>query len=53
MLPEQRLRMLSRVGKQIDFRTDFVVRSVDLMSSELSQSGPTYRTVVSAALRSG
>ena len=52
-LPEARLRALSRVGKQTDFRTDFIVRSVDLMSSELSQSGPTYRTLVSAALRSG
>lgn len=52
-LPEARMRALSRAGKQTDFRTDFVVRSVDLMSSELSQSGPTYRTVVSAALRSG
>ena len=46
-LPEERLRALSRVGKQTDFRTDFIVRSVDLMSSELSQSGPTYRTLVS------
>jgi 2'-5' RNA ligase len=52
-LPEARFRALSRVGKQTDFRTDFVVRSVDLMSSELSQSGPAYRTLVSAALRSG
>ena len=52
-LPEETLRQLSRVGKQTDFRTDFVVRSVDLMCSELSQSGPAYRTVVSAALRSG
>jgi 2'-5' RNA ligase len=51
VLPEARLRALSRVGKQTDFRTDFLVRSVDLMSSELSQSGPTYRTVVAAALR--
>ena len=52
-LPEPRLRALSRLGKHTDFRTDFIVRSVDLMSSELSQSGPTYRTLVSAALRSG
>lgn len=52
-LPEELLRQLSRVGKQTDFRTDFVVRSVDVMCSELSQSGPTYRTVVSAVLRSG
>jgi 2'-5' RNA ligase len=53
VLPEARLRALRRVGKQTEFRTDFVVRAVDLMSSELSQSGPTYRTVLSAALRSG
>ena len=52
-LPEARARTLSRVGKQTDFRTDFIVRSVDLMSSEPSQSGQTYRTLVSAALRSG
>jgi 2'-5' RNA ligase len=52
-LAEARMRALSRAGKQTDFRTDFVVRSVDLMSSELSQSGPTYRTLVSAVLRSG
>ena len=51
-LVEERLRKLSRVAKQVDYRTDFVVRSVDLMSSELSPSGPTYRTLVSAALRS-
>jgi 2'-5' RNA ligase len=51
-LPEERLRRLSRVAKQVDYRTDFVVRSVDLMRSELSPSGPTYRTLVSAALRS-
>ena len=52
-LPEERLRALSRAAKQTDYRTDFIVRSVDLMSSELSQSGPTYTTLVSAALRSG
>ena len=52
-LGEERLRRLSRVGKQTDFRTDFVVRTVDLMSSELCQSGPAYRTLMSAALRSG
>lgn len=52
-LPETRLRALSRAAKQTDYRTDFVVRSIDLMSSELSHSGPTYRTVMSAALRSG
>jgi 2'-5' RNA ligase len=51
-LSEDRLRMLSRLAKRVDYRDDFIVRSVDLMSSELSPSGPTYRTLVSAALRS-
>lgn len=52
-LAEERLRALSRAAKKVDYRSDFIVHAVDLMSSELSQSGPTYRTLVSAALRSG
>jgi RNA 2',3'-cyclic 3'-phosphodiesterase len=52
-LGEDRLRALARAGKQIDYRSDFIVRSIDLMRSELSQTGPTYTTLVSAALRSG
>jgi 2'-5' RNA ligase len=52
-LPEERLRALSRVAKQVDYRTDFVIHSIDLMSSELSRSGPEYTTLLSAALRSG
>lgn len=52
-LPEERLRALSRVAKQTDYRTECIVRSVDLMQSALSQSGPAYTTLVSAALRSG
>ena len=51
-LPEERLRALSRAGKRVDFRTECVVRSVDLMKSELSRTGPVYTTVMSAALRS-
>ncbi len=51
-LSEDRLRTLSRLAKRVDYRDDCIVRSVDLMSSELSPSGPTYRTLVSAALRS-
>jgi 2'-5' RNA ligase len=51
-LPEDRLRQLSRAAKQIDFQTECIVRSIDLMQSTLSSSGPTYTTLVSAALRS-
>ena len=51
-LPEERLRALSRVAKQTAYRTDFIVRSFDLMHSTLGPSGPTYSTVVSAVLRS-
>jgi RNA 2',3'-cyclic 3'-phosphodiesterase len=52
-LPEERLRVLSRVAKQTKYRTDFIVRSIDLMHSELGPGGPTYTTLVSAALRAG
>jgi RNA 2',3'-cyclic 3'-phosphodiesterase len=52
-LPEQRARVLSRQAKRTDYRTDFIVRSIDLMRSDLSAEGPTYTTLVSAALRSG
>jgi 2'-5' RNA ligase len=51
-LPEERLRVLSRAAKQMDFETEFLVRSVDLMRSELSTTGPAYTTLASAALRS-
>ncbi len=51
-LEEERLRELSRVAKQTEIRSEFLVRSIDLMQSELSQSGPAYTTLVSAALRS-
>ncbi len=51
-LPEDRLRALARIAKQTDYRTDFIVRSIDLMDSVLGSSGPAYTTLVSAALRS-
>jgi 2'-5' RNA ligase len=51
-LPNDRVRQLARAAKQIDFRTEFIVRSIDLMQSTLTAAGPTYTTLVSAALRS-
>jgi 2'-5' RNA ligase len=52
-LAEERARKLSREAKRADYRTDFIVRSIDLMRSDLSAEGPAYTTLVSAALRSG
>jgi 2'-5' RNA ligase len=52
-LPEDKARELSRLAKRADYRSDFIVRSVDLMRSDLLTDGPTYTTLVSAALRSG
>jgi 2'-5' RNA ligase len=52
-LAEERARLLARQAKRIDYRTDFIVRSLDLMRSDLSADGPAYTTLVSAALRSG
>jgi 2'-5' RNA ligase len=51
-LPEERLRALSRAAKHTDYQTDFIVRSIDLMRSELAAGGSQYTTLVSAALRS-
>lgn len=51
-LPEERLRLLSRAAKQTRYRTDFVVRSIDLMESTPGAGRSTYTTLVSAALRS-
>jgi 2'-5' RNA ligase len=51
-LPEERMRSLARVAKRTDYRTDFIVRSIDLMQSVLGPSGSTYTALVSAALRS-
>jgi 2'-5' RNA ligase len=52
-LSEEKARELSRLAKRTDYRTDFIVRSVDLMRSEPSPTGSMYTTLVSAALRSG
>lgn len=52
-LSDDRARELSRLAKRTDYRSDFIVRSVDLMRSDLSPLGSTYTTLVSAALRSG
>jgi 2'-5' RNA ligase len=52
-LAEERARQLAHIAKRTDYRTDFVVRSIDLMNSDLTAAGPTYTTLVSAALRSG
>lgn len=50
--PEQRLRELARAAKRTEYRDDFVVRSIDLMRSDLGPGGPAYVTLASAALRS-
>ena len=47
-----RMRELWRAAKRIDYSTDFIVQSVELMQSDLSSSGPRYRTLLSAPLRS-
>ena len=52
-LPVERMRALWREAKRIDYTTEFIVRSVDLMQSDLSSTGPKYTTLVSAPLRSG
>ena len=51
-LPDPSLRALARVARKTAYRTDFIVRSFDLMQSVLGASGPAYSTLVSAALRS-
>ena len=50
---EDRLRELGRAARRIEFRAEIVVRSIDLMQSELCTAGSSYTTLVSAALRSG
>ncbi|MDB4875639.1 MAG: uncharacterized protein JWM41_2085 [Gemmatimonadetes bacterium] len=52
-LHEARLKEMRRVAKQTDYRSEFIVRSIDLMQSDLSTAGPAYTTLVAAALRSG
>jgi 2'-5' RNA ligase len=51
-LPVERMRDLWRRAKRVDYTTEFIVHSVDLMQSDLSSSGPRYTTLVSAPLRS-
>jgi RNA 2',3'-cyclic 3'-phosphodiesterase len=51
--PEERMRLLARAAKKTDYRTDVIVRSIDVMRSERTVAGPEYTTLVSAALRSG
>jgi RNA 2',3'-cyclic 3'-phosphodiesterase len=52
-LREPEARALAREAKAVDFSGDWVIRSIDLMQSELSPAGPSYTTLVSAPLRSG
>lgn len=51
-LPTERMKELWRAAKRIDYSTEFIVRSVELMQSDLSSGGPRYTNVVSAPLRS-
>jgi 2'-5' RNA ligase len=52
-LAEDRVRLLRRAAKRIEFRREFIVRSIDLMRSTSTAGGSTYATLASAALRSG
>jgi 2'-5' RNA ligase len=52
-LTDDEVKALSRAARETDYRTDFIVRSVDLMRSDQTAAGPAYTTLVSAALRSG
>ena len=52
-LTDDEVKALSRVARQTDYRTDFIVRSIDLMRSDSTATGSAYTTLVSAALRSG
>ncbi len=49
---EDLMRVLSREAKKIDYREEVVVRSVDLMKSDLSPTGSHYTVLTSASLRS-
>lgn len=46
------LRAFARAAKMVDFEEEVDVRSIDLMSSEHSEAGHTYRMLASAPLRS-
>jgi 2'-5' RNA ligase len=52
-LTEGEVKALARAARETDYRTDFIVRSIDLMRSDATATGPAYTTLVSAALRSG
>lgn len=52
-LTDDGVKTLSRAARETDYRTDFIVRSVDLMRSDQTAAGSAYTTLVSAALRSG
>jgi 2'-5' RNA ligase len=51
--PEERMRLLARAAKKAEYTADVIVRTIDVMQSELTPGGPEYTTLVSAALRSG
>jgi RNA 2',3'-cyclic 3'-phosphodiesterase len=51
-LPEERARALSRAARRVEYSADVVVRSLDLMRSELGSSASSYSTLGSAPLRS-
>lgn len=55
-LHEDRLKHMRRTAKQTDYRNELIVRSIDVMQSDLSAEtteAPRYTTLVAAALRSG
>ncbi len=49
---EDLMRVLSREAKKVDYREEVVVRSVDLMKSDLTPMGSHYTILTSASLRS-
>jgi len=51
-LPEEGARMLSRTARRVDYTADVLVRSLDLMQSDLGPGGSAYSTLVAAPLRS-
>ncbi|HEY5060932.1 MAG TPA: RNA 2',3'-cyclic phosphodiesterase [Gemmatimonadaceae bacterium] len=52
-LAEDQVRLLRRTAKRIEFRREFIVRSIDVMRSTPRVDGSEYATLVSAPLRSG
>jgi 2'-5' RNA ligase len=50
---EERMRLLARAAKKTTYTADVVIRSIDVMQSELTAGGSQYTTLLSAALRSG